>query len=317
MLKMVSDLLGDHGELIFLCRCGSHLYGTNTDKSDLDIKGVYLPSMKDMILGRIKHTISSPQTKEKNTADDIDIELFSIHHFLKLLKNGETIAIDMLHCNQSNIYQQSPKFTTLWENRKSFYTRKMKAFTGYAKNQAVKYGVKGDRLKTAKMCINFLDNYFGYVRLKDIWSLLPVTEHSYFKGKNANGLEEYNICGKIIQETVSVDYFRDILNNFIKTYGNRSMIAMESGGADWKALSHALRVCFELKEIYLTNDLVFPLRDADYLLKIKKGEVNYKEVIDRLELEIEEISRIAERALLPENVTQDFCDMLIMNSYLG
>jgi predicted nucleotidyltransferase len=37
---------------------GSHLYGTSTEQSDRDYKGIFLPSAQDILLGRIPKTSS-------------------------------------------------------------------------------------------------------------------------------------------------------------------------------------------------------------------------------------------------------------------
>jgi len=43
---------------------GSHLYGTATAESDLDIKRIYIPSAKDILLQRIKPVIVEKRTKK-------------------------------------------------------------------------------------------------------------------------------------------------------------------------------------------------------------------------------------------------------------
>jgi predicted nucleotidyltransferase len=58
-------------DLIVEIRFGAHLYGTETPDSDLDLKGVYLPAPRDILLQRVKSSISSSPAKargEKNTA---------------------------------------------------------------------------------------------------------------------------------------------------------------------------------------------------------------------------------------------------------
>lgn len=49
---------------------GSHLYGTNTENSDMDFKGIYLPTAREIVLGTYKKTICSSRPKglcERNT----------------------------------------------------------------------------------------------------------------------------------------------------------------------------------------------------------------------------------------------------------
>ena len=80
---------------------GSHLYGTATPDSDLDYKGVFLPTKEQIYLGNIPKS-NSHSTKQtsiegvKNSNDDVDTEIYSLHYFIKLACEGQTVALDML-----------------------------------------------------------------------------------------------------------------------------------------------------------------------------------------------------------------------------
>jgi len=72
--------------IIVKMKFGSHLYGTDSEDSDLDYKGVFLPSKGEILLGRIPKSYSNSTKKgneERNTSDDIDTEIYSLH-FKKL-----------------------------------------------------------------------------------------------------------------------------------------------------------------------------------------------------------------------------------------
>ncbi|MFP4098370.1 MAG: DNA polymerase beta superfamily protein [Alphaproteobacteria bacterium] len=78
--------------MIVQIKFGSHLYGTSTPQSDLDVKGVYLPSAWDILLQQVKPMISESRLKqhgEKNTADDIDHEAYSLQRYLEFLAQGQ------------------------------------------------------------------------------------------------------------------------------------------------------------------------------------------------------------------------------------
>ena len=74
-------------KLIFKTYAGSKLYGTDSECSDTDIKGVFIPYKEDLILGKApKHySVSSNNQKEKNNKADIDETYYSIHYFLELI----------------------------------------------------------------------------------------------------------------------------------------------------------------------------------------------------------------------------------------
>jgi predicted nucleotidyltransferase len=90
---------------IVQCRFGSHLYGTNTPLSDIDIKSVYIPSADDIVLQKVKGSISVKRNKligEKNFAGEIDEEIYSLQKFFQLVSEGQTVALDLLFSNSES-----------------------------------------------------------------------------------------------------------------------------------------------------------------------------------------------------------------------
>ncbi|MEI6702620.1 MAG: nucleotidyltransferase domain-containing protein, partial [Deltaproteobacteria bacterium] len=73
------------GFKIVQMKVGSHLYGTATPESDIDIKVVYIPSARDILLQRVSPVVSESRPKrrgEKNTSADTDCESFSLQRYL-------------------------------------------------------------------------------------------------------------------------------------------------------------------------------------------------------------------------------------------
>jgi len=178
---------------------GSFLYGTNTPESDQDYKGIFIPSKREVLLGHIPKSYNVSRKKaegEKNTSDDVDIEIYSLHYFIKLACEGQTVALDMLHAPSSMIQESSYIWDYIVTNREKFYTKNLKAFVGYARRQSAKYCCKGSRLNALKEVIGFLEKNSDKI-LSDLWDTLPTGEHVYMIGKSPNGLEQYQVCGKI------------------------------------------------------------------------------------------------------------------------
>jgi len=93
---------------------------------------------------------------------------------------------------------------------------------------------------------------------------------------------------------------------------------MESGGVDWKALSHSVRVLYQMKELILTGWITFPLQQANYIMDVKMGERPFDEVEKHIMKEIDEIDKI--RKTCPEKCVKgkrdkDFVRRLILNFY--
>jgi len=139
---------------------GSHLYGTDTSKSDKDFKGIFMPTIEDIFLGRIPKSITSntkASSGSKNTAEDIDMEMYSLHYFIKLACEGQTVAMDMLHAPSNMILESNYIWDRIVKDRNKFYSKNLKAFVGYARRQAARYSIRGSRLNDAKIVLDFLE----------------------------------------------------------------------------------------------------------------------------------------------------------------
>jgi len=298
---------------------GSHLYGTNTPTSDLDIKGIYMPSKNDILLSRVNKCITKNKkisSSAKNTIGDIDEEYYSLHYFINLACEGQTVALEMLHAPENMIYDSSPIWNKLVDNKHKFYTKSLKAFIGYARNQAAKYGIKGDRLLETKVVIDLINKQPDKnIKISSIWDLLPLGKYRYFLGKNKNGTREYQICGKIIQETVTLQYALDILKNYCQKYGARAKQAELNEGLDWHAISHAIRASYQIKEILSTGTITFPLKQASFIKDIKQGKLHYtKEVLPILEKLMSEVEQLSNDSTLPNKVDRNFWDNFLIDA---
>ena len=105
---------------------GSHLYGTDTEKSDTDFKGVFFPSSEQIFLNRIPKSINTSTKGHelgKNTAEDIDTEVYSLHYFHKLACEGQTVSHDILHAPESMLLETSDFWKDLVSKRDKFSTK--------------------------------------------------------------------------------------------------------------------------------------------------------------------------------------------------
>jgi hypothetical protein len=296
---------------------GAHLYGTATPESDVDYKGIFLPTKEEMLLGRIPKSFnySTGKDQSRNTKDDIDIELYSLHYFIKLACDGQTVAMDMLHAPDNMILQKSIIWDAIVKNRKKFYIKNLKSFIDYARRQASKYGIKGSRINATLQVLELLKNENPSLKMRAVWDRLPRIEHCYDIAPDPNGMKQYQVCGKSFQESAKIEYVIPILEKFYNEYGRRAKLAAENKNIDWKAVSHALRAAYQTKEILTENTITFPLRYADFLKKVKQGQLDYiSEVGPTLEMLMEEVERLALASNLPETVDRKFWDQFICDT---
>ena len=281
----------DPSQLVCLMRFGSHLYGTNTEASDTDIKGVYIPKIEDYLNLKVIKSIhiDSNKSDTKNTEEDYDIELFSLNHFIKLACEGQTVAIDMLYANTTvavpfrfskEVKKDSPPLlhSIIWFNilceRDKFLQKDLNAFVGYAQKQAAKYGLKGSRMDAVKKYLDFFDDFdfsskdMERIKLAAIWDRLPKGEHIAFDYCEKSKLKYVEVCQRKLQETVSIQYAYDCLKKVYDAYGERARQAQTSEGVDGKAICHALRAAYELEELYIDPNEPIPPWDSGLTIRI-------------------------------------------------
>jgi hypothetical protein len=102
------------------------------------------------------HNYSTGKGDSRNTKNDVDTELYSLHYFIKLACDGQTVAMDMLHAPESMILKKSKIWDQIVENKQKFYTKNLKSFIDYARRQASKYGIKGSRINAALQVLEIL-----------------------------------------------------------------------------------------------------------------------------------------------------------------
>jgi len=292
-------------EMVF----GSHLYGTDTPSSDKDYKGVFLPTKREMYLGQTPKSIScntKSHSHAKNTSSDTDREFYSIQYFFELAKKGETVALDMLHAPRQYWIQPTLAWDLIHQQRHIFYTRKLSSFVGYAKSQAAKYGIKGSRLADAKLVLEAL-HLHPKEKIGNIINLLPVGEHC---GPSEDG-KFYQVCGKKMTLNATTTNYVDMVEHFVDMFGERARQAETNQGIDWKAISHAFRAGYQIKDILTDGDFTYPLKQVDFLKKIKAGELHFKDVSPMLEELMDSLEKLSERSILPETVNEDRCDNLL------
>jgi hypothetical protein len=296
-------------DLIVKMKFGSHLYGTNTDASDIDYKGIYLPTKEEILLNDIPkcRSYSTGNGLKKNNPGDVDEEIYSLHYFIKLAGDGQTVAMDMLHAPEKMLIVNSDIWREIVKNRKRFYTKNLNSFVKYARRQASKYGIKGSRINAALKVISVLEKESPESRLREIWEKLPRNEYCHDIDASPNGIRQYQVIGKTFQETSAVAYVLPIISKFYDDYGHRSKLAAKNKSIDWKALSHALRAAIQTKEILVNGTIDFPLKDAPFLLSVKSGKLDYSEevapVLESLMAEVEDLIR---KSVLPEKVDTGF-----------
>ena len=306
--------------MVVKMKFGSHLYGTHTPESDLDIKGIYLPTKEECYLNKISKSINQTTGNafSKNTSEDVDIEIYSLQYFMKLAINGEMIVIDMLHAPSEMIIESSDVWNYITSNRQLFYSKNLSGYLGYIRKQCAKYGFKGSRIAAMKELYSILDSQQIPLKMFEIWDKLPVNEYCKFvDNPKEERFRTYEFCGKKIHETIHISYAKDIVKRQLDSYGERARMAERNEGIDFKAISHAFRAGLQLKEIYQTGNLVYPLKDADFIRDIKQAKFHYvnDKIGEQLEDMLTEVEYLSSISNFQEKVSENKLNEIILSCY--
>ena len=318
-------------EIVFNGIFGSTLYGTNTPESDVDYKAIFIPSAKDIILGngKVSYSENTSASDVKNTADDVDREFYSLQYFLNMAFKGETITIDMIHTpselnlEKSNSGKEHYVWNFIKENRSKFYTSDMRAYIGYVKKQAAKYGIKGTRLAALRQVMEHVININDFyedgdgkevpTKILHHLSSLPLNEFVFFD-KDDKGNEYYTVLGRKYQKNMKIKEFKGKIQKIWDEYGDRARKAEENDGIDWKALSHAYRGGVQLLEIYEKGDLIYPLKDANLIKDIKLGKIEFSTFQEMLEDVVSDVDKAC--VIARKNGMRDKVDVDFWNNFL-
>lgn len=111
--------------IMFLTLGGSHAYGTNIESSDVDIRGVTLNSISDLL---------GFGTFEQVTDISTDTTIYGFNKFVSLLINCNPNTIELLGNNE--YYMLSKEGKLLLQNKNLFLSQKaIASFGGYATQQ--------------------------------------------------------------------------------------------------------------------------------------------------------------------------------------
>ena len=333
MIKNLEDVLNEfknkyNCKVVFVTQYGSKLYGTDNANSDTDYKGIFIPSQKDVLLKRdLEHFTYTTNEEDKNSKEDIDIQLYSIYKWFGLLQKGETSALDLLFSffREDTQYLFDKTFKELIRsNYTRFYNKNLHSFIGYCVGQSKMYDVKGKRYKELEQFAAFIENL--NLKTEKLESVYPQIQEHFTKKNYAfikfitasvsRGTEVYKegvyveVLGKRFFASVSVGYFLEKITFMKKQFGYRSK--QSSTVVDFKALSHSVRVINEVEELLDNNFITFPLTNRVYVRSIKEGKESLESVIEYINNKLDKVQEKLEKSTLPQKSDQAFMDDLLL-----
>ena len=282
--------------IVLLALGGSHAYGMNQEKSDIDIRGIALNSKEEILLG---------QDFEQVVDVDTDTTVYSFNKIIQLLTSNNPNTIEQLGCLPEHYLYLSDIGRELLENRKMFLSKIcIHSFAGYSQSQLRRLQNKSARL------VGQAENE-QYI-LKSINNARYEFKNRYFPHDDSS-VKLY--IDKAIQEGYDTEIFMDIdlrhyplrdwagmwneMKSIVSSYnkfGKRNEKAIEHDKLG-KHMAHLLRLymmCIDIleKEEIITyradeHDLLMAIRNGEYLDENRQPIPEFYDLLNEYEKRFE------------------------------
>jgi len=282
---------------------GSQAYGTNSPTSDLDVKGVVIPT-KEYFLGFNK------KFEQAEIKGDPDVVIYDIRKFFSLASANNPNIIEVLFTDQTDWLVTSNIFDKLYQHRHEFLSGKaMQTFTGYAIAQL-------KRIRTHKE-----------------WLLKPPThkptreEFGLSLANAAVNATDMGAFDKLLEEGHTFDvnvmsilrkekeYSNALLhwNQYQEWKKNRNEKRADleaKFGYDTKHAMHLVRLLRMAKEILLEGKVNVKRPDSEELKSIRAGALSYDELMAFAQTQDAEIRSL--KSVLPKEPDYEKLDQLLV-----
>lgn len=309
--------------IIYKCLFGSRLYGTDGEGSDTDYKEIYLPSRREILLGKTinAESVSSSNDKKRNGEDDFDVDRFTFQKFVNLLYKGEQNSLDILfsYTNPDAIIEKHPLWDDLiLNNIPKLISRNARASIGYMRSQTNRYVVRGTRMSAIEGILNLLNSLPYSSKLsdhkEDILNLISGKKFSEIV--LINEIEHLSICERKAPFGNKVGDTAAIYQKLYDEYGERTKRAAALSGVDLKGISHCIRIGEQLIELLETGSIKFPLKNSQYIKDVKYNKVPYEDFTDYIESLFDRCNYLVDNStLLPDSIDREFLEDLIIKSH--
>jgi uncharacterized protein len=334
--------------ILFKAIVGSQAYGTNTANSDIDYKGVYAQSVDELIgfgykeqfevskdecyfeVRRFLQLLESANPTmlellympdncilEKHAAFDLILENRAKFLTKKCLNSFAGYAFAQIkkakgldkkmNWEQEKVARKTPlDFCFVYQNGK---TIALTNFLSEKKIATEKCGLVA--LNHFKNCYALYYDFSGTLNYRGIIAENgnSVKLSSVPKEENALTILNFNSEG---YSSHCKDYLQ--YQNWLNARNTKRYVDVQNHQQkiDGKNLLHCRRLLDMAKEIATQNTIIVRRENAQELLKIRKGEIDLNDFLEKAEIEIEDLKTLFENSNLPESVDHDFVNELLL-----
>lgn len=333
----------------FLTISGSHSQGLATPESDIDFRGIAIPTKE--------YFFSFHKNFDQLTKNDPDAVIFSIKKFFRLAAEGNPNCVEIIFTEPEDHIIINSFGLRMLENRDKFLSKQVKErYVGFARSQMHRIAqhrrwlfskmekpptreslglpekplIEKKQFDVIKSLINkkleewnphfepFSDFQKIYIngKLSDILSEMQITHDSkWTAAARTIGLDE-NFIYKLQKEKEYESKLEE-WNNYLNWKKNRNPKRAEleaKCGFDAKHACQLLRLLVNGKEILDTGKLIVKrTHDREELMEVKRGLWTYEKLMEKAESLESEVKKSYLSSSLPNQPNVVFLDTLCTN----
>lgn len=347
-------MIPNNFKLIFKTVVGSNLYGTNTEASDVDMGGVFIPS-EEYFYGFLNNIyLRDYEDKEKDTT------FYDICSFMKMLLANNPSIIEYLFIPESFWKHHTKEWLEILRIKKHIVSKSCtESFIGYAHEQLKrikrhrkwllnppkeqptreKYGLPDNRSLVPKDQIGafnkLLSLYLKQIgefhelreqleKMEETVAFIALTQN--LKVPDSKAIKTLipvsdNFLEALEREKAYMNAMREweSYQNWKKNRHPARAKLEEKFGYDTKHATHLYRLLSEGEEIVGTGHITFPRPDVGLLRWILNGNITYDELISFTNVHTNQLRERRKISPLPESPDEELVDKLcikLVKSYL-
>jgi len=337
---------------IFLCRAGSHAYGTNTPESDIDIRGVCIPTNLSYYVGfGLKHF----EQKTDGWPENEDKTVYDLRKAIKLMADNNPNMLELLYTRPEDTLHSTIFWHNIVDHRKKFLSKKVRyRYSGYAyaqlkriethrnyllnppKKQPLRkdFGLQEKRMLTKHQEESFLwlisrllEDSIEEMKLTDEVRkvLREVNYIGLLQSKIPDDVEQIikrmtNAPDEWVQLLLKEKAYANAKQNWIsyenwgKTRNPKRHELEKKYGFDAKHALHLVRLLRQGIEILKTETLEVYRQDREELLAIRNGAWTFEELKDYFNRCEKELHDLYATTSLPNTPDLKFIDKLCIET---
>lgn len=309
---------------ILLTFGGSHAYGTNVEGSDVDVRGIFKHTKKEIY--------SMNYVDEVFEEKETDTVIYPLFKIMKLLLQGNPNCVEIVGSHSDNILYTTPAGQKLIENKNIFLSKRAGyAFGGYASAQLRRLEnalirENNDLSKREQHILNSVKNQM-YSFEERYTSLIGGSINLYIDSSIKSGLDTEIFMDIDLKHYPLRDFvgmyseIKNVVNTYEKNYINHRNNKKDDLHLNKHAM-HLVRLLIMGAEIlegkgvntYRQNDREFLLqiRNGDFVIE-KDGQKDYSQVFEIVNKYEDKFNYAFENSSLPENPNYKAAEELLID----